>query len=92
MIDPVLQVDWPLEELWGDTLGFIVIVVMAFGLIGLASRSMTVAALGAYSVFAYFAIYGPDITILQNVLYVSLAVVALGLGFKFIRTEVRGSD
>lgn len=90
MLEAVLQVEWPLEELWSSTTGFIAIVVTAVGTIGLASRSMTVGAFAGYTAFAFYAMNVRGTPLLTNIFYVSIVLVCVGLGFKLLRLEAWG--
>lgn len=87
MVEAVMQVDnFPLADVWGSAIGFITLFVMAVGAIGLGSRSLSVGAMGAYLTFAYYASTS-DIVLLENILYVTLALVAIGSAMKMWRLE-----
>lgn len=88
--DVLVQVDWPLQDLWSSTVGFVAITVTSVGLIGLAARSMTIGVLGAYTTFAYFVTTVEGLDFLTNILYVSLALICIALGFKLVRLEAWG--
>lgn len=84
-----LDVTLPLEPLWSSTLGFIVIVLVCILLIGMGSRSLTIGSLGAYTTFVYIATQ-TDISIMTDIMYVSLVLVLAGLGFKLVLLEAWG--
>lgn len=79
----------PLSDLWGSTLGFLAIAITTMGVIGMGSGSMTIAALSAFTFFAYVASTA-SIQVMTNVLYISIVVMCVGLGFKIIRMEAWG--
>lgn len=81
----------PLEDLWGTTIGYTTIFVFCMGILGLMSGSMTVAAMSAYIAFVYIATTASGMPLLTNVVYVSLAVVCIGVGFKGVRAELFGN-
>lgn len=83
----LLQIDnFPLADVWGSAIGFITIFVIAVGAIGLGSRSLAVASMSAYLTFAYFASQS-GIVLLENILYVTLTLVAIGTAMKMWRLE-----
>lgn len=81
----------PLEDLWGTTIGFTTIFVTCMGILGLFSGRMTIAAFSAYISFVYIATTAQGMPLLTNVVYVSLVVVCIGLGFKLVRLEAFGN-
>jgi len=58
-------------------------------MLGMASKSMAVAAWGGYMSFATFAIVS-DISLLENILIVTLVLIFIGFAFKFWRLEGMG--
>lgn len=86
MIDLLLQVEWPLNDLWDSAEGFVALACITLGGIGLGSKSMTVAAFGSYILFIYYATSISN-TLLSSVAYISLTIICVGLGFKILRTE-----
>lgn len=83
----VLQLDnFPLADVWGSAVGFIMLMMIAIGAIGLGSRSLAVGAMAMYLTFAYYASQS-GIVLLENILYVTLALVALGSAMKMWRLE-----
>lgn len=87
-MDPMtlLQVNWPLEDVWSTAIGFIAIMILFVGSIGLLSRSLAVAAMGAYLIFAYYSIE-TGIVLLETILFPTLALLAIGVAFKLWRSE-----
>jgi hypothetical protein len=87
-MDPMilLQVDWPLGDVWGSAIGFIALFILFVAAIGLLSKSLAVAAMGAYLTFAYYATE-TDLVLLETVLYVTLTLLAIGVAFKLWRSE-----
>lgn len=81
-----LGTDWPLEVLWGSTLGTVFIVVGFMLGIGLGSRSLSIGALGGYLVFVWFAI-ALDVELLTMIFYASMILIILGFSFKLWNTE-----
>lgn len=94
-MDPVsvgatlLQTDWPLSDVWGTTIGFITLFVIAVGAIGMLSRKLTIAMWGAYMTFVFFAVE-TDIVVLETTLYVTVTLVIIGTVFKLWRFEGLG--
>lgn len=76
-------------ELFENVLAFIALVVFFFMAMGLASGSMAVAGWAGFLVFTYIAL-ATDINNLVNVVYASLALVFVGIGFKAWRLEGGG--
>lgn len=87
----VLQSAFPLESLWGSTIGFVAIMVIVVGGIGLFAKSLSVAINGAYLTFVWYAIE-TDIQLLEIVLYPTLVLISIGSVFKLVRTEMTGGD
>jgi hypothetical protein len=76
-------------EIWDNPLAFIGAMVLAATAIGMASKSMAVAMWGGYLTFAHLALesqYGN----LENVVYATLALIMVGVGFKLWRLEGGG--
>jgi hypothetical protein len=82
----LLQVDWPLSDVWGSGVGFIAFMVAGIGAMGLASRSLSVGIMGAILTFAYYATE-TSIVVLETTLYVVLTLIIVGMSFKLWRTE-----
>lgn len=80
-----------LLELWHNFYAFVAIIVMGFAGIGLASRSMAVAAWPAYLAFVYIAL-STDNPLFRNIAYVSLVVIMVGMAFKVWRAEFGGEE
>jgi len=76
----------PLSSLWGSAVGFVVIAVFAVGAIGFGARSLSIGAVGAYTLFVYYAVE-TSIGVLQPLLYVTLALVIIGTSAKLWRAE-----
>lgn len=86
-----LQADVWMFDVFDDFYSFVTITVTAAGVLGaLGGRSMAVGALSAYLVFTQFAIEAGD-ELLENVLYVTLVLVMVGMAFKFWRLEGGGT-
>lgn len=86
----MIEIPLIIPDAWtGDYLLFIVGVITATGLIGLASRSLTVAGYGAFTMFAYLAIQVDD-PFFTQILYVVLILIMVGMGLKIWRFE--GAD
>lgn len=88
MIEP-LAVSWPLESIWTTATGFIAIMVLLVGFIGLASKTLSVAAYGSYMMFSYYAATA-DIELLTTIAFVTHTLVAIGVAFKLWRLEGGG--
>ena len=94
MMELVVPMDsvFPLSEIWGTTVGFIVLLSAAVGAIGLASRSMAVASISAYLTFVYLSMYA-EASIINDIMVITLILVTLGFAFKLWRHEgLGGSD
>lgn len=76
-------------ELWDNFLAFVVTVVLALAALGLGSRSLAVAVVPAYLLFAYIAIQ-TEHSMLVDVLYVTVVLVFIGFAFKVWRLEGSG--
>lgn len=88
MID-VLLVFESVETVFNDFHAFVTAWVLIAGGIGMASKSMAIGALGAFMMFAHFAIETGD-SLLQNILMVTLVLVFVGFAFKLVRAEFMG--
>lgn len=80
----------PPQPLWESTVGFISVFLGAVFLIGASSRNLAVGAVGAYTLFVHYGVELQSNTMIQQVMYVSLIMVALGVGFKLWNTEMGG--
>jgi len=78
--------EFPLSDVWGSTVGFVAVMVAFVGMIGLGSRNLSVGALGAYMMFAYYASES-GVVLLETILYATLILVILGMSFKLWRLE-----
>lgn len=79
-------------DVFDDFYAFVTITVTAAGALGaLGGRSMAVGALAAYLVFAQFAIEAGD-QLLENILYVTLVLIMVGMAFKLWRLEGAGGE
>lgn len=76
----------PLKGLWDSASGFIVLYTTFIGAIGVGSKNLAVGALGAFLAFVYLSI-NADITFFENLAYVAITTVIIGVGFKFWRLE-----
>lgn len=75
---------------WLDNgLVFVSLAVLSITILGMASKSLAVAAWGGYMTFTVFAITS-GIEILENILYVTLVLIFIGFAFKFWRLEGMG--
>lgn len=90
MIDASVLLDvgdlMPLGELWGTTVGFMVVWIAVITAIGMGSRTLAVPALAAYVTFAHFAVETGH-AILQPTFYVTLVLVIVGCAMKAWRLE-----
>lgn len=84
---PILQMG--LFDIFGSFMGFVTFWVMAIAILGMASRSLAVGALGAYLSFAHFAIETQQ-ELLRGILIVTLVLIMIGMAFKFWRLEGPG--
>lgn len=82
-------VNWPLSGLFDSTIGFITVMALIAVLIGAASKNLAVGAHGGYMMFLYYAIY-VDAPLINNLMYVTLILILMGVGFKFWRLEGAG--
>lgn len=82
----ILESVWPLEPIWSNALGFIGVMVFATAAMGAISRSMTIASTGGYLMFVILAMEA-NVPVLTNVMYVTLVIVHLALGFKLWKAE-----
>jgi hypothetical protein len=89
MIDPLVTI--PPEALWESTVGFIAVFVSFVFAIGASSRTMAVGACGAYVAFVNYGVAVDD-PLLSQVMYVSLVMVVIGIGFKIWKIEGPGGD
>jgi hypothetical protein len=86
----VILVEWYLGGLLDSTLGFIAVMIATSGLIGAASRSLAVASSGAYLMFLYYGVHIDGVNLISNLMYVTLILIVLGIGFKFWKLEAGG--
>lgn len=82
-------VSFPLEPLWGSTLGLVIIMVSLVAAIGFASKSMAIGAMGGFTMFSYLATQ-VESTILEMIMIVSLVLITLGFAFKLWNVEGLG--
>ena len=89
--DPDARPDSPLSrgEMWDSALMWVAGLTLGAGLIGLASRSLAVAAWSAYVTFVYLSITS-GISVLEPIVYVTLVLVFVGMAFKLVRLEGHG--
>lgn len=79
------------SELWDNFLVFVAIAVGAMGaLAGLGSKSMALGGFAAYMTFAFIAVETGH-TLLENILYLTIPLIVIGLSFKMWRLEFGGS-
>lgn len=76
-----------LFRLWDNNLAVLSAVVGAFAFLGAWSKSLTVAAWGAYLSFLYLA-FESEIGLWENIGLVTLVLVMVGFAFKFYRSEM----
>lgn len=86
---PLAQTTWPLEGIWASGIGFVGVMILAIGIVGLLSKSMSIPAMGSYLMFSYYGATA-DISILTNVSFVTHTVVVIGVAFKLWRLEGGG--
>lgn len=79
----------PLDSVWGSAIGFVAIAVASVGVVGFGARSLSIGAVGAYTLFIYYAVE-TEIDVLQPLMYVTLALVIIGTAFKLWRAEAGG--
>lgn len=65
---------------------FVTMVVLVSMAVGIASKSMAVGALSGYVTFAIIA-SRTGVTLLENILIVTLVLISIGFAFKFWRLE-----
>lgn len=85
MIETV-PLQFELFDFLDDFMSFTALAILFVGFLGLMSRSFPYASMGGYATFALIATETGDDT-LMSVLYASVAVVFMGLGFKLFRLE-----
>jgi len=85
--EPLVNI--PPQALWESTVGFIAVFLGLVFAIGSAGRSLSIGAAGAYVMFVHFSV-NLDVTMLTQVMYISLAAVTLATGFKFWKIEGPG--
>ena len=76
-------------ELFEDFYVWTTLMVLGVGALALISLSMSVASMAAYLTFTFIAVETGD-ELLTNILYVTLVLLFVGLGFKLWRTEGGG--
>lgn len=78
------------QELWDNFLVFVAIAVGAMGaLAGLGSKSMALGGFAAYLTFAYIAVETGH-GLLENILFLTIPLIVIGLSFKLWRLEFGG--
>lgn len=76
----------PLGELWGTTVGFMVVWIAVITAMGMGSRTLAVPALAAYTTFVYFATQTGH-AVMMPVVYTTLVLVIIGTAMKMWRLE-----
>ena len=76
-------------DLFEDFYVWTTLMVIGVGALALISFSMSVASMAAYLTFTFIAVETGD-ELLTNILYVTLVLLFVGLGFKLWRTEGGG--
>lgn len=76
----------PLGDVWGSAIGFVAIMIFAVGAIGIGARSLSIGAAGGFTLFVYYAITA-ELAILQPLVFVTLVLIIVGVGFKIWRAE-----
>jgi hypothetical protein len=89
MVDPVL-VAWPFADFFASTIGFMIVMIAVVMAAGIASKSLSIAAAGGYTTFVFFASNVNGVRFVPELMYISIIVITLGIGFKFWRLEVGG--
>jgi len=84
-------VNLPPQELWESTVGFITVFLGLVFVIGASGRSLSIGAAGAYVMFVHYAVELNN-TLLTQVMYLSLGMVTLAIGFKLWKSEGPGGD
>jgi len=90
-MDIVVLAEWPLYSLFDSTVGFITIMVLLATFVGAASKSLAVGSHGGYMMFLYYGIY-TDAPLINNLMYLTIVLIVMGVGFKFWRLEGAGAD
>jgi len=75
--------------LWRSYEVFVSMVVLAFAVIGMWGRSLSLGAFLAYLAFAYLAVT-TGTPLFENILYVTIVLVFIGFAFKLWRLEMGG--
>lgn len=81
-----------LEQIWNNPRAFAAAFIIAIAGIGLWSRSLTLAAWGAYVAFLHIAFTADGFPMFENIAIVTLVLVFLGFAFKLIRLEFEGES
>jgi hypothetical protein len=89
MVDPVL-VAWPFADFFASTIGFMIVMISVVIAAGFASKSLAIGAAGGYTTFVFFASNVEGVRFVSELMYISIIVITLGIGFKFWRLEVGG--
>jgi len=87
--EPLVSI--PPEPLWESTVGFIAVFLGLVFAIGAMGRNLSIGTAGAYVMFVHFSV-NLDVTMLTQVMYISLAATTLAIGFKFWKIEGPGGD
>lgn len=77
---------WLPHVLWNSSIGFTLMVSTFAALVGGATGSLTIGFVAGYSMFAWIAIHA-NVTLLTDMLIVTLVLIVVGFGFKIWRTE-----
>jgi len=88
MIDPVI-LQAGIGQLWSSYTVYVAVLVLAFAVIGMWGRSMSLGAFLAYLAFAYIAVT-TGTPLFENILYVTIVLVFIGFAFKLWRLEFGG--
>lgn len=82
----MIDVAFPLSDIWGTAIGFISIMTFVVGAMGLGSKSLAVSSLAAYVTFLYYAVE-TEIQLLQTIAYITLTLIIIAMAMKLWRAE-----
>lgn len=85
----VWLVSWPLEPVWSTDIGFVTVMVLVVGFVGLASKSLAIPIYGSYMMFSYYGATS-DLELLTTISFVTHTLVVVGVAFKLWRLEGGG--
>jgi hypothetical protein len=82
----VMALDYLPNILWENAIGFTMLASGFVGFLGASTGSLTIGFSAGYAMFAFIAI-NAEITLLSDMLLVTVVVFALGFAFKLWKTE-----